>query len=166
MEAWTSSPTGSAYYTSAMRHLFRRPSEGRPPSAPRHPDDFNDEAPALHSEQTLCSNPAVSNVHVVIYSLFTIFRRLSEGTALSAPQPPYDRFPYGLVSPADAYARGLRKMLTLPPLTSEFVVMASYAPTSFHELMDDKDESDGSSIGDVAPSHCLSQECAMADTPG
>ena len=37
-------------------------------------DDFNDEAPALHSEQTLCSNPAVSNVHDVIYSLFTIFR--------------------------------------------------------------------------------------------
>ena len=33
-EAWTSSPTGSAYYTSARRHLFRRPSEGRPPSAP------------------------------------------------------------------------------------------------------------------------------------
>ena len=48
-------------------------------------DDFNDEAPALHSEQTLCSNPAVSNVHTVIYSLFTIFRRLSGGTALSAP---------------------------------------------------------------------------------
>ena len=33
------------------------------------PDDFNDEAPALHFEQTLCSNPAVSNVHIVIYSL-------------------------------------------------------------------------------------------------
>ena len=33
-EAWTSSPTGSAYYTSARRHLFRHPSEGRPPSAP------------------------------------------------------------------------------------------------------------------------------------
>ena len=37
-------------------------------------DDFNNEAPALHSEQTLCSNPSVSNVHAVIYSLFTIFR--------------------------------------------------------------------------------------------
>ena len=36
--------------------------------------DFNDEAPALHSEQTLCSNPAVSNVHNVFYSLFTISR--------------------------------------------------------------------------------------------
>ena len=33
-EAWTSSLTGSAYYTSAGRHLSRRPSEGRPPSAP------------------------------------------------------------------------------------------------------------------------------------
>ena len=31
-EAWTSSPTGSAYYTSVRRHSFRRPSEGRPPS--------------------------------------------------------------------------------------------------------------------------------------
>ena len=35
-------------------------------------DDFDDEAPALQSEQTLCSNPAVSNVHVVIYLLFII----------------------------------------------------------------------------------------------
>ena len=53
------------------------------------------------------------------------------------------------------------------PLTSEFVGMAGYAPASFHDLMDDEVESDGSSIGDVvAPSHPLSQECAMADTPG
>ena len=37
-------------------------------------DDFNDEASALHSKQTLCSNPAVSNVHTVIYLLFSIFR--------------------------------------------------------------------------------------------
>ena len=36
-------------------------------------DDFNDEASALHSKQTLCSNPAVSNVHAVIYLLFSIF---------------------------------------------------------------------------------------------
>ena len=48
-------------------------------------DDFNDKAPTLHSEQTLCSNPVVSNMHTVIYSLFTIFRRLSGGTPLSAP---------------------------------------------------------------------------------
>ena len=38
------------------------------------PDDFNDEAPALRSKPTLGSNLAVSNVHTVIYSLFTIFR--------------------------------------------------------------------------------------------
>jgi len=45
--------------------------------------------------------------------------------------------------------------------------MASYAPTSFHDLMDDEVESNGSSIGDVMePSHPLSRECAMADTPG
>ena len=44
--------------------------------------------------------------------------------------------------------------------------MASYTPTTFHELLDDEVESDGSSIGDVAPSHRPSQECAMADAPG
>ena len=48
-------------------------------------DDFNDEASALHSEQTLCSNPAMSNVHTVIYSLFTISYRLSERTVLFVP---------------------------------------------------------------------------------
>ena len=58
-------------------------------------------------------------------------------------------------------------MLTPPPLTSEFVGMASYAPASFHDLVDDEVESDASSIGDVvAPSHPLSWECAMADAPG
>ena len=46
-------------------------------------DDFNDEASALHSEQTLCSNSAVSNVHAVIYLLFSIFCQLPGGTPLS-----------------------------------------------------------------------------------
>ena len=36
---------------------------------------------------------------------------------------------------------------------SEFVGMASYAPTYFLDLMDDDVGSDGSSIDDVAPSH-------------
>ena len=119
-------------------------------------DDFNNEAPTLHSEQTLCSNPAVSNAYIVIYSLFTISRRLSGGTVLSTPQTPYDRFPCGLASPADTYAPGLRRMPTSPLLTSEFVGMASYAPTCFLDLMDDDVETDSSSIGDVAPSHRLS----------
>ena len=58
-------------------------------------------------------------------------------------------------------------MLVPPPLTSEFVGMAGYAPASFHDLMDDEVESDGSSISDVvAPSHPLSQECTMVDAPG
>ena len=57
-------------------------------------------------------------------------------------------------------------MLMLPLLTSEFMGMASYAPTYFYELIDDEVESDGSSIGDVAPSHHPSQECAMADALG
>ena len=58
-------------------------------------------------------------------------------------------------------------MLAPPPLTSEFMGMAGYAPTSFHDLVDDEVESDGSSIGDVmAPSHPLSKECAMANALG
>ena len=44
--------------------------------------------------------------------------------------------------------------------------MASYAPTYFLDLMDDDVESDGSSIGDLVPSHRSSWECAMADAPG
>ena len=115
--------------------------------------DFNDEASALYSEQTLCSNPTMSNVHAIIYSLFTISRRLSGGTVLSAPQTPYDRFPCGLASPTDTYASGLRRTLAPPPLTSKFVGMVSYAPTTFPKLQDDEVESDDSSIGDVAPSH-------------
>ena len=85
---------------------------------------------------------------------------------MSPSRPPYDRFPYGLMSPADAYARGLRRMPTPPPLTSEFMGMASYAPTTFHELLYDEVERDGSSIGDMAPSHRPSQECAMVDALG
>ena len=47
------------------------PVEGAP-SIDSGTHDFDDTASALHSEQTLCSNPAVSNMHTVIYSLFTI----------------------------------------------------------------------------------------------
>ena len=54
-------------------------------------------------------------------------------------------------------------MLALHPLMSEFVGIASYAPTCFLDIMDDDAESDGSSIRDVAPSNHLSRECAMAD---
>ena len=139
---------------------------GGAPSIDSGMHDFNGVAPALHSEQPLCSNPAVSNVHAVIYLLFSIFHRLPGGTPLSPTQPPYDRFPYGLVSSADAYARGLLRMPVPPPLTSEFMGMADYAPTYFLDLMDDDGESDGSSIGDMVPSHHLSRECAMVDAPG
>ena len=86
---------------------------------------------------------------------------------MSPPRSPCDRFPYGFASPGDAYVRGLRRMLTPPPLTSEFMGMAGYALASFRDLVDDEVESDGSSIGDVvAPGHHLSQECAMEDAPG
>ena len=44
-----------------------------------------------------------------------------------------------------------------PPLMFEFMGMVGYAPTSFHDLVDDDVESDGSSISDVmAPGHPLS----------
>ena len=65
--------------------LIPTPVGGTPSIGSGMHDDFNDEALALHSEQTLCSNPAVSNIHSVIYSLFAIFRRLSGGTPLSLP---------------------------------------------------------------------------------
>ena len=57
-------------------------------------------------------------------------------------------------------------MLAPSPLTSEFVGMVSYAPTSFHELLDDEVEGDSSSIDDVTPSHRSSWECSMADALG
>ena len=57
-------------------------------------------------------------------------------------------------------------MLALPPLMSKFMGMASYAPTCFLDLMNDNVESDDSSIGDMAPNHRPSRECAMADAPG
>ena len=69
--------------------------------------DFDGAASALHSEQTVCSNPTVSNTRTFIRPLFTISHRSLGGTALPTPQTPYSRFPYGLASSADAYARGL-----------------------------------------------------------
>ena len=50
------------------------PVGGAPSISSGTPNDCNDEAPVLHFEQTLCSNPAVRNVHTIIYSPFTIFR--------------------------------------------------------------------------------------------
>ena len=65
--------------------LIPAPIGGAPSIGSGIHDDFNDEASALHSEQTLCSNPAVSNIHAVIYLLLSIFRRLLGGTLLSPP---------------------------------------------------------------------------------
>ena len=47
---------------------------GAPSVSSRPPGDLNDETPALRSEPTLGSKPTVSNVHIVLYSLFNIFR--------------------------------------------------------------------------------------------
>ena len=48
------------------------------------PGDLNDETPTLRSEPTLGSNPTVSNVHIVLYSLLNTFCRFSEWV----PMPP------------------------------------------------------------------------------
>ena len=57
-------------------------------------------------------------------------------------------------------------MLVPSPLTSEFMRMVGCVPAVSHELPDGEGESDGSSIGDVAPRHRPSQECAMANALG
>ena len=138
---------------------------GAPSTSPGPLDDLNVETPALHLEPMLGSNSTVSNVHIVLYSLFNTFHQLSRGAPLFSPRLPYDRFHYGFTSTVDVYA-WLERMLTLPPLTSEFMGMVGYAPASFHNLIDDEVDSDGSSISDVAaPGHPLSWECAMADAP-
>ena len=124
---------------------------GGAPSINSGTHGFDDAASALLSKQTLYSNPTMSNVHAVIYLLFSIFRQLPGGTLLSPTQPPYDRYPYGLASSMDTYARGLRRMPAPPPLAFEFMGMASYAPTYFLDLLDDDGESDDSSIADMAP---------------
>ena len=90
---------------------------GGAPSINSGMHDFDDVTSALHSEQTLYSNPAVSNMHTVIYSLFTISHQSSRGTVSPMTQTSYDRFPYGVASSTDAYARGLRRKLVPSPLT-------------------------------------------------
>ena len=65
--------------------LVSAPVGGMPSIGSKMHGDFNDEASVLYSEQTLCSNPAVSNVHGVIYLLFSIFHRLPGGTSLPPP---------------------------------------------------------------------------------
>ena len=59
------------------------PIRGAPSIGSRTHDDFNDEVPTFHSKQTLCSNPAMSNIHAIIYLLCSIFRRIPGGLSLS-----------------------------------------------------------------------------------
>ena len=59
---------------------------------------------------------------------------------------------------------GALKDADATPLTSEFIGMDGYAPASFHDLVDDEVESDGSSIR--GSGHPPSSECGMADAPG
>ena len=69
--------------------------------------DLNGATSVLHSEQTPCSNSTVSNMHTFIRPLFTTSHQSSGGTAPPTPRTPYVRFPYGLASSMDDYARGL-----------------------------------------------------------
>ena len=54
---------------------------------------FDAATSALHSEQTLCSNLAVSNMRTTTRSLFTISHQSPRGNVPPTPQTPYDRFP-------------------------------------------------------------------------
>ena len=66
--------------------LVLTPTGGGAPSTGHGPlDDLSVETPALRLEPMLGSNSTVSNVHIVLYSLFNTFRRLFEGTPLSPP---------------------------------------------------------------------------------
>ena len=47
---------------------------GAPSTSPRPLNDLNVETPVLHLEPMLGSNPTVSDVHIVLYSLFNTFR--------------------------------------------------------------------------------------------
>jgi hypothetical protein len=60
----------------------------------------------------------------------------------------------------DAYARGLRRMPTPPLLMSEFVGMASGAPTYFLDLMDD----DVESVAPASATWCLATICVTEPT--
>jgi hypothetical protein len=63
----------------SILHLYKEalvtvPIGGVPSISSRTLGDFNDEALAFRSKPVLGSNPIVSNIRFVIYSLFTIFR--------------------------------------------------------------------------------------------
>ena len=54
--------------------LILAPIGGAPSIGSGTHNDFNDVASTLHSEQTLCSNPAMSNIHAIIHLLHSILR--------------------------------------------------------------------------------------------
>ena len=77
--------------------------------------DFDGAASALHSKQTLCSNPTVSNTLTFIHPLFTTSHRPSGGTAPPMPRTPYVRFPYGLASSQTLALGGSEERWHHPP---------------------------------------------------
>ena len=56
---------------------------GAPSTGPGSLDDLDVETLALCLEPMLGSNPTVSNIDIILYSLFNTFRQLSRGTPLS-----------------------------------------------------------------------------------
>ena len=82
--------------------------------------NFDGAASTLHSEQTLCSNPAVSNIHAILYLLHSIFHHHMAGSP-TASCLPWTRTPGGskrlwrhLLSCLSSW--GWRA--TLPPISS------------------------------------------------
>ena len=65
--------------------LVLAPTGGAPSTGPEPLDNLNVETPAFRLEPMLGSNPMVSDVHIVLYSLFNTFRRLFRETLLSPP---------------------------------------------------------------------------------
>jgi hypothetical protein len=130
--------------------------------------DLDTEVLARRIELMLSANPSASDVDLLLFSLRNIFCQLSGRIPLSLPHSPRGRFLFGLTNTASLYARELQKVMSQPPLATEFVGMTGYSPASFHDLFSNDDLlSEGSSIDDMSsPGYLALRECAMVNVQG